>query len=799
VFTAKSPHLAVFAPNGHGKSSLVDAIEFLLSPTTTLPQFGSKETSNLAGPRALEHVLAEQKGVDPSVCAEITDGAKVHAIRRSVADTAVPDLVTKILTAANVGLVIRGHELRRFVESESEEERYAQVAGWLHLTPLVQAQQTLRALRADLKKAAYSEAQFDAINSLVNGTTKGGIEKWDVAKAVIFVNDKAICPLDPAVAIKGLDESDESYKIIVGRSTQEAEKLGLAGLKQVDRAARLVWSESANDDGTTEFTGALAEFETAVETLGTALEKMKEEEGLAADAALKDIWEAAQRLYAQDAIRPDACPVCQTTIEDSPSASADGVHSHVSIKLDGISSYASARKCYDDALGASLRSQETLTIRLTSLAQFDDTQYADLTLAVASYLADIAHYSSDTHPDSTSVKENIVATVVGLADEIETIEKLQGEHTWAGAKSLIDQMRVIAAQFESEWLRVTELRALHASLETASIFISARIRDTVQSLLDQLLVPMNAIYQKIQGVDAVRLRLDLPAEEAKVQQRLLLRIDFADNREGVPPSGYLSDSQIHSVALAFRFAAATQFNRQTPFLVLDDVVTSYDADHRRSIAMYLGELSEDLQLIVTTHDDRFFAFMRDVLKTSSWNFRQITAISRDSGPSIEGVQIPDETIAEFHRLNKSAANQMRQAEEEWLIKLARAFNVRVVMRPTSRPFAYERSELADGIGGVLNAAGLSIPVVPGVQNSFLQSLATGAVENFGSHFQAGTWGFGSIGDERTRWSEFTYFRDQFRCPQCNKTRLLRPTSKTKPYCADKKCEAVFAFPEATAP
>src|SRR3546814_2792612 len=92
---------------------------------------------------------------------------------------------------------------------------------------------------------------------------------------------------------------------------------------------------------------------------------------------------------------------------------------------------------------------------------------------------------------------------------------------------------------------------------------------------------MQAIYHAIQGDDAPPVRLELPSEEDATQQRLMLLIDFASNRAGVQPAGYLSDSQLHSVALALRLAAIRTFNTRLPLIALDDVVTSYDADHRR--------------------------------------------------------------------------------------------------------------------------------------------------------------------------------------------------------------------------
>ena len=81
----------------------------------------------------------------------------------------------------------------------------------------------------------------------------------------------------------------------------------------------------------------------------------------------------------------------------------------------------------------------------------------------------------------------------------------------------------------------------------------------------------------------------------------------------------------------------------------------------------------------------------------------------------------------------------------------------------------------------------------GVNNRFLDSLTKGEIENFGSHFQDGPYGDGSIGDEKTRWQEFKAFRDQFACKKCKRTKFRRPIPLKKPVCAHDSCEAQFTF------
>jgi hypothetical protein len=338
-----------------------------------------------------------------------------------------------------------------------------------------------------------------------------------------------------------------------------------------------------------------------------------------------------------------------------------------------------------------------------------------------------------------------------------------------------------------------ELAILLTQLNLQSAFISAEIRKRVQALLDSLQQPINAIYRHIQGNEAVPIRLVLPSEDDTNQQRLNLLIDFAANREGVQPSGYLSDSQIHSLALALRLAAIKKFNPAVPLIALDDIVTSYDANHRRTISALLAKEFTGSQIIITTHDERFFNYLKDQLSDNDWHYTRVIRLDREFGPRFIDQRITEEMIEQQWHDGNSAANEIRQAEEEWLLSICRDFGVDVRIRTVERAYSYERSELADALARFLKNKGLTPPAVPGVNNRFLLSLQHGTIENFGSHFQDGPFGDGSIGDEKARWKEFVYFRSQFRCPKCGKVRFKRPTGMDRPVCVAGKCETQFGF------
>ena len=169
-------------------------------------------------------------------------------------------------------------------------------------------------------------------------------------------------------------------------------------------------------------------------------------------------------------------------------------------------------------------------------------------------------------------------------------------------------------------------------------------------------------------------------------------------------------------------------------MVLDDVVTSYDADHRKNIAATLAHEFEGFQIVVVTHDEQFFNLLRDHLPRSMWRFRRITNLDPDFGPVYSDHQTRDDVIESKLDAGDSAGELIRMAEEEWLLQICRDFGVAVTIRPIERSFHFERSELASALAGFLKDRKLVPPLIAGNANPFLSSLQTGVVENFASHF-----------------------------------------------------------------
>lgn len=794
-FSAK-PCLAVFAPNGRGKTSTVDALEFLFSEEGTLDRLGLRRVENQAGPEALVHNLAEEKGISSSVQVIFKKGKeKVDGTRVAVGpDRKRPEIATKVKECFVAEPIIHGHSLRRFVEEESAERRYENIAGWLRLGPFVEVQKNLRSLLQALKAAAEDPVRLRNLDTQLTRKTAKAVTTWDDGEVLAFSN-RLLGRLDKSLVMAALDPKDPAWATAIARKRREEQGVGIAGLRQVRNSSlALIEEEVKGETGDKKIKGLLPAYVSAVQELDSARSLEQQERGRAADAAFEELWKAAETLFAEGAPPQGTCPICRTPIEESPAASLEGIRSHLLEHRKSLKNYADAKSAVQDAEQVLRTARVRLVAGVKTLIPLLDSSQATLEKDLKEYLEIVEAGKGGTEADTAQLREALLALSSELQTAISRIQSEQGEDTYSQVVSKIEDIFTLGNERGVILRTQEEMGSLMTALDVQAAFIKGELRTHVQGLLDSLQEPVNEIYAEIQGSEAVPIRLELPREEDRNQQRLKLVVDFAPNRTGVQPSGYLSDSQIHSLALALRLAAIRKFNGGAPLIVFDDIVTSYDSDHRRKLAGLLAKEFGDFQILLTTHDERFFLYLKDQLGSSSWQYKRISRLDSGFGPRFEDHRVTDEMIEARWEGDQSAANEMRQAEEEWLLGVCRDFGVEIRIRPVDRAYTYDRAELAGALAAFLKVRKLKPPVVPGVNNRFLTSLQQGTVENFGSHFQPAPYGAGSPGDEKARWEEFKVFRAHFVCPRCGKKRFKRPGGMKGPACANEKCEAQFEFP-----
>jgi hypothetical protein len=742
--------------------------------------------------------LAEKKKIVPSIRLVFRDPpaperGDSRQVKRPPANR--PKIATEILNGCKHDFVVRGHELRAFVERDTPEDRYSEVSKWFGLTPLVTSQKNLRTLRKKVTEMAGDDKMLRARVSDIATATGGEVTTLEESAIIEWINGVLLAALDKSVVLGSFMDADPGYLTLKQKKREEEDALGLSALDQLLTALRNVAQEK---DGKIE--GRAVSFRLAMSALADATKAEGRERASAAKSVFAEIWEQVQRVLTDDSIALQQCPVCEAPFNKSPLGSRSAVSASVAANLALLASYKQAVAALKKALAEAQQAHSQLKAATQSLETLLKAGKYDAELAAlqAYFKAIVDWVPADGQLDDRQALLQLKALIDKVSASANAIRERQGEATFAGAVTKIGELRRIASSICQAKLEREELIAISEALEGSALRIDKGIAAHVASLLDGLRDEINRLFSKIQGPSgaAVTVGLEPPDLEAKGKLKLGLVIDFSANRKGVNPTGYLSDSQVHTIALSLRLAAIKLFNASFPFIVLDDVVTSYDADHRKALAAMMAEDFAGFQFVLVTHDERFFKYLKDHMSQSAWQFKQITEMEKDFGPRYLDHKITDDVIDAKLSKGEHAANEIRQAEEEWLLGKAREFGVSLRIRDIDKPYAYDRGELATALASFLKQIGLKTPVLPGFSNPLWVSLQAGDVENFGSHFQDNPNASGSVGDEVKRWTEFKKFRDLFKC-NCGNVRFKRPKVGVKRPLCD-KCETPFVFLEPTA-
>jgi len=795
-FGAAGKCLAVFAPNAKGKSSLVDGPEFFLSEEGTLSRLGKIKGGNKAGREALQHAEATAKNITGEVTLTFHDGTNPFGDTRRVVSQnyARPASSSRVAAAIRVPILIRGYELRRFVEEQTPEDRYEEIASWFSLSRLVNLQTEIKNARSAMKKkVADNSIVTERTRDLVR-ITERAIATWNEPQVLAWLNDNFVKPLDPTLSLAALSVGDPTVAVLRTRKEEEEKRVGLDTLKDaIAQIKRVHYVVPAGADAA----GTMVSFEKANQALTEARDHEAAEKTKAEKAVFRDVWESAEKLLNDKVVTIESCPVCSTDFSKTVTGSREAVSAELSVHLGRLKTYREASQSFEKAKKTMVHDWNTLKTDLEKLQTLLKTAgRATDAETVAAYAKGVAEMSkTKVLPDSTGIKASLVTALTATQGKHDALAKAQPKHNYGKALTTLNELVIVKSAMDRAAAKKAELERLEHSLYLAGNSIDASIRTYIENIISTLRTDTNNIYRAIQGGTATCpvVRLELPPADEVNQRRLSLMIDYI-GRTGVAPSGYLSDSQVHTLALALRLAAIKRLNKTVAVIVLDDIVTSYDADHRRYIARTIADELRDYQVIVVTHDDRFFANLRDALPQASWQFRRIALLEPDFGPRFADHETNEQEIEAAWQQGNPAANLIRQAEEEWLRRTCLEFGVDARLKDFGA--GYERSEYAHALSKFCKDKRIRVPTIPGVANPFLTSLATGVVENFGSHFQPNVYAMASIGDEQSRWSEFKQFRDMFKCPSCAKKRFTRATTQSLPQCED--CQIPFAFVAAPA-
>jgi energy-coupling factor transporter ATP-binding protein EcfA2 len=349
-------------------------------------------------------------------------------------------------------------------------------------------------------------------------------------------------------------------------------------------------------------------------------------------------------------------------------------------------------------------------------------------------------------------------------------------------------LAALGAQIRESRLAERELARKKKALDLAERLFEAyqdRQKEQLETILQSISARVAELYDALHPGE----NLGTITVEPWTAKGVELAVDFHGSRQR-PPHGVLSESHLNSLAIALFLAMAQTFNEKLRFLVLDDVINSFDVEHRGQLATLLAEKFDDWQLIVLTHDHQFFEHLWK--RAPTWNRLEITSWSYDDGPRTTRYESGGRLADARERLAggdaNGAATKARRALEELLQEVCENLEAELPFRRGSKNDRRELGELFKGVRRVLkeNAKAMHAGLDPLLKNL---EADVGATLNVEAHASRGRSGSAEVEAALARIEELD---SKWSCPGCE-TRIWHKGSKESSRC---KCGKTV-FPPVT--
>lgn len=614
-------NFAVCGPNGTGKSGVVDALEFVL--TGTISRLTGKGRGDLSvkehGPHVDSQKSPEKAFVEAIVW--IPSLSKTVKARRTVKAPTSLDLTPDSPEARAVFRQLEAHpeialsrrEIIRFVLTEPGQ-RAKDVQALLKLDELevirTRLQKIANAADGTAKKAKQERdtARADLIRAMdiVDAT---GPEMMDAAN-----KRRGTIGLAPLTALGPTDSLRDGLTTADGAQPSRVNKA--VASTDVEAAAAAVQSRL---DGT---------FPALVAVARTATSLLQTDETMLNAVVRDDFLKTALDLY-----DGEVCPACDTpkTLEEFGAI--------IQEKRVQLQTVKALRDKAEAAITPVCEALDADCVTARSIYPCAKLLLDDADLKV------LAEYGASLKAASDLLKAFLpLGTTLATLDDlvppkavIEMLARLKTAIDALPEPSEQDAAReyLITAQHRLEVLRT----ASSAARTTADRATKARkVFDLYKVTSDAAL---EKVYEDVQGHFAELYRRinsdDEGAFEAKLTPslgRLGFGVDFY-GRGFFPPGAFHSEGHQDSMGLCLylalmRYLLGTGFT----FAVLDDVLMSVDAGHRREVSKLLRAEFPDTQFVLTTHDKAWLKFMSTtnlVESKDTIHFRKWTV---DDGPTV---------------------------------------------------------------------------------------------------------------------------------------------------------------------
>lgn len=757
--------ILIYGDNGTGKSSISDSLEW----------FFNNEVRHLSGSEIdLKEALinstiaeTENSSVEVAFSKATINSSKTFANKKnklvSVYSNDTDIFSSFLIQAQKENLILRHQSLNEFIDKTKGDKlkSLSDVIGFSEVNK-----------SKDVLKKAYNSLKIEIKNqnyeSQINTQKQIQIEKIGAAIGVkdnlIEKVNEIIKPLRLNVNVKSFEDIDSVLTIL----KQPANTSLLNELRFLENCK-----------------GTLTNLKGEINLLDSEYDKYYAEFNIIAgdvksimQVFLAELLKAGKTVVEKKYHKDDTCPLCLQ------SKSKDELLDEIQKRLEQIEESSQKKTAFDSAKKTIIEISIERLRRLESLhndVHYSEKPFGKIKNEIDALTVKLSVYGENGNTKVTSGKKisEPISLILNEADfgiltEIDskissiqtTLKKDNKAEIYANISSAKDAF-IRIGQFEKERSILEDQRV---SMEVIYNEFVKRQKEELENFISTFSGTINEFYQFMNPDEQFqKLRIVTIGEEDELNG---ITIQYEYNGNWVsPPQKYFSESHLNCFGLSFFLASVLAFNKENKFLLLDDIISSFDTNHRKRFADLLFEKLSKFQIILMTHESEWFQYVSQLAKRKNWIIKEVRWSDSD-GTHIEAEPVELRSIIEKDLASGNVAilgNPMRIYLESSLKEICANLGVKVEFRFNELNEKRMSDELLSELKSKIKKSSDELHGRVQIIDRIINSNILGNLLSHNNPFSA------KLGDLKAFWADFSEMEELFYCqePNCKKPVLVK--------------------------
>jgi hypothetical protein len=772
-FGADSKSMAIFGENASGKSTITDGIEWFY-----WDRVDHLWRENCMG-SALRNVLLPDT---ESASVEIEFNAAALKCKKSISSTLVVSQsnksreLTEYLAKVQTGherLALRNIDILSFVLERKAEKRQEleRIIGY----------EALNEFREIIGKSLYTAERTSEYSTAKSNKQEYQGEILEIARANIVTEEQLFSAAEYIAAAVGT-----TVKVSDANSYADTVSQLRARIRSKDQAIKRAAISDCIEKSES-LTKKIQEVTASIGSFSPAYSQLIASEEQVRQIRLGSFLSAGRDAIVNNLVPVDVCPLCLQTIQ------WDSLRSALESRIAAL---ADSKKKYDVAFSEKGRLQSRLNETVAACGAFLGSarnvelgevlvkpveEYSALATRIVRSVNESFEkcepISTDNEESSRTAVESIGRSIELLKARELALELSKEEQELLDAIRRLDTLLDRFLKYRKASDVVTKFEAQIQTLSKIKERFSLLHATALQVALNTMSADISKYYLAMhpkEDVDQIRL--------AVIEDGVEFEYEFHGKRV-FPPLKYLSESHLNSIGIAAFLASAKIFNKSNNFFLLDDVVTSFDSNHRIRLLRLLKDEFSKWQVIVLTHERFWFEMIKKELVPAGWIVSEMEAMPGKGAQIKTSARSPKEQIVDASNNGTLNANDLRTALERILKDLGVNLEVKVAFRYNDENERRMVAELLNALRGTLNKRSPAVVVGP----AFSRIEVCKLVVTSGSHDSGAP---PPPGDIEASFEDVVGFVSEFYCDECGSyvgvERLVRHERKIHCKCGKKE-------------